>query len=86
MQGCLIGASLVVQGAKVHLEAQGSEIPEHMQSTIQLVVCCFGFVWQFKSSNSGQVPGLIRMVIFPIFYVERVLDFCAARSSGSIMG
>ena len=75
----------MVEGAKVHLEAQGSEIPEHMQSTIQLAVCCVGFAWQFKSSDSAQVPGLIRMCIFPLFYVERVLDFCAARSGGSVM-
>ena len=30
-QGCLIGASLVVQGAKIHLAAQGQDIPEHFQ-------------------------------------------------------
>jgi hypothetical protein len=31
MQGCLIGASLVVEGARVHLATQGQEIPDHLQ-------------------------------------------------------
>ena len=83
-QGCLIGASLIVEGAKVHLAAQGQDIPEHMQSTIQLAVCCIGFTLQYKSSGSGQVPGLVKLLIFPLCSLEKFLDFCAARSSATV--
>jgi len=74
-QGCLIGASLIVEGAKVHLAAQGQDIPEHMQSTIQLAVCCIGVTWQYKSLGSGQVPGLVKLSIFPNLQSREVSRF-----------
>ena len=59
LQGCLIGASLIVDGARVHLAAQGQDIPEHLLSSVKLGVCCIGFAWQYKSLDSGQLPGKI---------------------------
>ncbi|KAJ1492595.1 hypothetical protein T484DRAFT_2904546 [Baffinella frigidus] len=83
-QGCVIGSTIVVEaGAQYMRRRRQVNLSQETVATAQVALCVAGFMWQYKSTCSGQVPTLLKPLAFAPLCLESALSAFASRDMWS---